>query len=332
MKWVRKYISLFGGDPNQVTITGESAGGSNVIYHSVAYGGSNSDENSLFIRGIAQSPSINPVDPSHASYGANLFFQLAGVSSADGARNLSSETLMEANRKAHVDMPFLTLYFFPNVDGDLIPDIPLRLYSQGKFNKDLAMIAANNNNEASLLTNNSVTTDAQYDDYIQVNFPSAPQHVRDYITNTLYPPTYDGSLPYTNPQGRLQLTNKEFRFSCTTYSLARAYSWQTHNYIFSIDPAYHAQDLAYTYYPTGATPGFYPAVAEKLQGYLTNFVLYGDPNDEILPIWPVYTEQARVLNITAGGPTQSIADSANPRCEWFDKALYRQDPSVKIVP
>ena len=43
MEWVQKYIRQFGGDPSKVTIAGESAGASSVMYHAMAYGGAESD-------------------------------------------------------------------------------------------------------------------------------------------------------------------------------------------------------------------------------------------------------------------------------------------------
>jgi carboxylesterase type B len=54
LQWVQKYISRFGGDPDQVTITGESAGGGSVMLMAMANGGT--DGTSLFRRGIASSP------------------------------------------------------------------------------------------------------------------------------------------------------------------------------------------------------------------------------------------------------------------------------------
>ena len=58
-----------------------------------------------------------------------------------------------------------------------------------------------------------------------------------------------GFLPYTTPQQRSDLAIKEYLGSCNTISIANAYGNQTHNHIFGIAPAIHAQDLAYTFYP-----------------------------------------------------------------------------------
>ena len=39
LQWVQRYISKFGGDPERVTIAGESAGAGAVMYQAMAYGG-----------------------------------------------------------------------------------------------------------------------------------------------------------------------------------------------------------------------------------------------------------------------------------------------------
>jgi len=39
LEWVQRHISKFGGDPTEVTIAGESAGGASVVMQVVAYGG-----------------------------------------------------------------------------------------------------------------------------------------------------------------------------------------------------------------------------------------------------------------------------------------------------
>ena len=42
LEWIQRHISKFGGDPEQVTIDGESAGGASVMMHIVAFGGAQS--------------------------------------------------------------------------------------------------------------------------------------------------------------------------------------------------------------------------------------------------------------------------------------------------
>ncbi|KAL8686642.1 MAG: hypothetical protein Q9218_006964, partial [Villophora microphyllina] len=324
LRWVRKHIHLFGGDPHQVTITGESAGGGSVQYQTTAYGGAK--ETNLFIRGIAQSPAPCLSDPVYPALGASSFLQNAGVSSVTAARKLSTQVLQQANIYAQNATPFNTFYFGPTVDGDFVRDIPSRSYNDGKYVKELKLIAANNQDESRFLGNQSIKTNADFDNWVHVNFPSAPSNVQDEIINRIYPPVYGASSPYATPQQRSDLAVKEYLISCQTVSIANAYKNQTHNYIFGIAPAIHAQDLAYTYYPNGATPDFYPDIAITLQKYIASFVLTGNPNRDGLSPWPVFGQNAAAINLTETGVSQTRSDSANSRCAFWNQGSYY--PSV----
>lgn len=39
IEWTKRYISKFGGDPNRITIGGESSGAGSALFHALAYGG-----------------------------------------------------------------------------------------------------------------------------------------------------------------------------------------------------------------------------------------------------------------------------------------------------
>ncbi|KAG8853589.1 hypothetical protein FRB91_004694 [Serendipita sp. 411] len=58
IEWVRRHISQFGGDPDQITIAGESAGGASVVLQATAYGGV---RQAPFKRAIAQSIGLYPL-------------------------------------------------------------------------------------------------------------------------------------------------------------------------------------------------------------------------------------------------------------------------------
>ena len=320
LKWIQKYIHLFGGDPRQVTITGESAGGASVQYHTAAYGGTK--ENNLFIRGISQSPAPLASDPIYATIGANLFLQDLGVHTVDEARNLPTSALQAANKAAQKDVPFNVDYFGPVVDGDLILDILPRSYKKGNYIKNLPIITSHNEDEARFLGDQTIKTNADFDNWVHVNFPSAPIAVQNQIINDIYPPKYDGSLPYTTPQQRSDLAVKEYFISCNTISIAQAYLNKTHNYVFGIPPAIHAQDLAYTYYPNTPSTGFYPQIAIDLQGYITQFTLTGDPNKGGLPQWPEAGPNVKAINFTVAGIQTIASDAANSRCAFWNEATY----------
>jgi para-nitrobenzyl esterase len=91
LRWVNKNIAAFGGDPNNVTIFGESAGGSAVISLMAC-----PSAKSLFHRVWAMSPSIGQLrEHARSQELAKQFFEIAGVSTIDDLREMPLEKLLE---------------------------------------------------------------------------------------------------------------------------------------------------------------------------------------------------------------------------------------------
>ena len=94
LDWVQRYIHLFGGDPSQVTILGESAGGSSVEAHITAYGGTKGP--SPFKGTISQSPYYLPTTPLPNSR-VDAVLRFGNISSVDTLRQMSSADLQTLN-------------------------------------------------------------------------------------------------------------------------------------------------------------------------------------------------------------------------------------------
>lgn len=94
LEWVQQHVHLFGGDPSQVTIIGESVGGSSVEAHVTAFG--DRKAKSPFKGAIAQSPYYLPTYPSSNSQ-VNGVLHYGNVSSIETLRKMSSTDLQKLN-------------------------------------------------------------------------------------------------------------------------------------------------------------------------------------------------------------------------------------------
>lgn len=216
----------------------------------------------------------------------------------------------------------------PVVDNDFVPGLPGKLLLQGSFDKSLKLLIGHNANEGLLFTNPYITNDTAFDQFVASEFPQASPSVVSYITETLYPAVAKSSgLPYTNELERASFTVAEAVFTCNTNYLARAFGNQTYNYLFSVPPALHGQDVGYTFFGSGQTSGALPlpinaTVATALQRYITEFAETGAPNSQGTPHFNMYGPDAQIENLAATDISQIVDPASNPRCLWWQKALY----------
>ncbi len=132
LEWVRDNIASFGGDPDRVTIFGESAGGEAVLNLMTA-----PKARGLFHRAIAQSPSDSgrwlhlkqPMLDFLPAEEAGTHFAEVAVGSEPGQlerlRALTPHELSELYR----NRPDLGRYFYPCVDGVVLPTTPMTAFS-----------------------------------------------------------------------------------------------------------------------------------------------------------------------------------------------------------
>ena len=324
IEWVRDHIHLFGGDPERITLMGESAGGGSIMHQLTAYGGA---VPAPFQQAISQSPGFF-LNPSHY-YQEEIFQQFLNtlnVETIEEARQLPSTVLIAANAAQVRLFAYGAFTYGPVVDGSFVPGLPGKLLLQGSFDKNVKVMTGHNSNEAVLFTDPRVTDDTSLAAFIRQQFPGIQDSVVSYIIETLYPAVYDGTQPYQNGLDRSIFVMSELLFNCNTIYLARAYGGNTYNYQFSVPPGLHGLDISYTFY-TGVSPdttfnSFNTTVAAALQEYLTSFAQNGVPSAEGFPSFPPYGSSANELDLNISGIRAMTDPTNNPRCLYWQKALY----------
>ncbi|TFK73290.1 alpha/beta-hydrolase [Pluteus cervinus] len=150
LRWVKKNIASFGGDPSKVTINGQSAGGSSVELHMVAKA---TLGEKLFSKAIAQSVYRTPLPTPDQKVALFQFYATqAGCESGSVAdqlgclRKASVGTLAQAQDAAERLFPPTTYDLFqPVIDGHLFDEPPTISILKGRFAKVPLIVGATSN-------------------------------------------------------------------------------------------------------------------------------------------------------------------------------------------
>ncbi|KIW97969.1 uncharacterized protein Z519_01553 [Cladophialophora bantiana CBS 173.52] len=324
LEWVQRYIHLFGGDPKQVTVFGQSAGAGSIMHQITAFAGLKGP--APFRRAILQSPGFEPF-PSHWEQDNLLqkYLGLLNVSTIQEARQLPFASLSAANVELVAGSPYGTFTFAPAVDGDFVPSLPGNLLAQGNYDTSVQIMTGFNAHETLYFTDPDSTNNSIFVSSISSTFPGIQPSVANYVAQDLYPPIFNGSYPYTSFYERAELTLQESAFTCNTFFLQEAAKLAAgYGYRFSVPPAYHGQDVAYTYYNAAtAGRGVNATIALLMQRFFTRFALSGDPNrkGDAVTI-PVYQPSREILDLNVTGLDVVPDPNDNARCRWWQKSLY----------
>ena len=142
LRWVHENIAAFGGDPDNVTIFGQSAGGGSVSILPVL-----KEANQYFQKVIAQSGSTGlafPVDCEAAQGKTKALLEYTGCKTMDDIMALSEEELQKAYVEAVGKFTSCPYY-----GTEVLPEAPIELYKKG-YAKHITIMAGSTADEARL--------------------------------------------------------------------------------------------------------------------------------------------------------------------------------------
>ncbi len=307
LRWVRANIAAFGGDPQNVTIFGQSSGSEtvNILTASPLARG-------LFHRAIGESGSsigIRQALPlAQAEANGELYMKDRGAADPAGLRALPLEQVLARG----------SAKYEPNIDGWLLPGDVLSIYRDGRQN-DCPMLVGSNGQEVPA---DPTATMATFRQMLQQQFGSLAASATD-----LFAAASDEQAM----EAQSQLTRilwGDFPASAWVSAQAATGRSKIYHYLFDYAPpreagkprvAYHGAEIGYVF-GTHRRPGqprqglIDDRMAELMQSYWVNFARTGNPNGPGLPDWPAVTDAAR--------QTQMRFDSGGAApAPWRDPAL-----------
>src|SRR5580692_8721823 len=326
LRWVQRNIAGFGGNPHNVTVFGESAGGLSTLSQVAS-----PQAKGLFEKAIVESGSYNLTQTSLASAesAGEAFATKAGCASQTAAclRSLPVSTIL-----ANED----TAGYTPNINSEVLPESLGTAFATGNFNR-VPIINGTNRDEWRLFVAISE---------LEGN-PVTASNYQSMISSTLGVPAAAAAViaaeyplsAFPSPSVALGAVGTDAIFACPALTIDQSVSRYVPTFAYEFNDenapenflppvsfpygAAHASEIQYLMdLPTAAFPGTFSAqqqqLATTMKGYWTNFAKRGFPSSFAAPFWPRFNNLTESIESLVPPTPQTETDFASAhKCAFW---------------
>ena len=290
LRWVRGNIAAFGGDPDNVTIFGESAGA-----HSVGLLMASPPALGLFHKAIGQSGAY--WDSEHGSISTRDEAQARGrelltrmrVSTVDQLRTLPANVLRQATAWNFLLDPGTTA-FAPNIDGFVVPDAPGAIFERGE-QSDVPLLAGWNQEDHTFFMARALPAKSPNALRAAAARQFGARRMADFISAYPADSKAEAARVAARLIGDLVISQQTWAWLCAHRATGHS---PTFAYYFAYTSPYspaaaHTAEIPFIF---GAIDGPHPMgratsasiedieLSERMMQYWINFARTGDPNRE----------------------------------------------------